>query len=557
MSSRRTQGSDRWQDVVRFADVLLRAAERHPDRDAVVFPHRRMTYCEVEERSFAVARSLLGLGLGPRSRVGLLMPNCPDYVEMLFGASLIGAVLVPINSRFAPRELGYVIENADLDVLVTSDDIVERVDYVDILQQALPGLAERPAGAAPELACAPALKAIVLIGERDAPGMIARDAFARYGDDQDDETVLALHRRSAVRSVGLVMYTSGTTAMPKGCLLTHEALVRPGFAFGRTKYLLREDDRFWDPLPMFHLSAIMPLVATFDAGAAFLCMTHIEPGAALDMIEHEGATVIYPSFPAVTQALLNHPAYHPDRFRKVRIALNVAPADMLRDMQRRMPHTVQLSCYGLTEGGGAVAINHVDDTLEQRCTTGGTPLEGMEIEIRDLETGVPVPVGTRGEIVVRGPGAFEGYYKDPERTAQTLDADGWVHTGDIGALDASGRVTYLGRTKDMLKVGGENVAAVEIESLIAQHPAIKMVAVVGVPDPKYLEVAAAFVELRPGHEATEEEIVAHCRAGLARFKVPRHVRFVSEWPTSATKVQMFRLQQQLTQELEQARTLAV
>lgn len=549
----RTQGSDRWQDVVRFADVLLRAAERSPDRDAVVFPNRRVTYAEVERRAFSVARSLLGLGLGPRSRVGLLMPNCPEFVELLFGASLIGSVLVPINSRFAPRELGYVIENADLDVLVTSDEIVDHVDYVEILQEALPGLADRSAGEPPRLACAPALRAIVLIGDRDAPGMIPRATFDRYGDDQHDETVLELHRRTAVRSTGLVMYTSGTTAMPKGCLVSHEALVRPGLAFGRTKYLLTPEDRLWDPLPMFHMSVIMPLVATFDAGAAFLSMTHIEPGAALTMIEQEGATVIYPSFPAVTQALLNHPDYHPDRFRHVRVALNVAPADMLRDMQARMPHTVQLSCYGLTEGGGAVTITDIEDTLDQRCTTGGTPLEGMEVEIRDLETGEAAPVGARGEIVVRGPGTFDGYHKDRERTAETLDADGWVHTGDIGALDESGRVTYLGRTKDMLKVGGENVAAVEIESLIAQHPAVKMVAVVGVPDPKYLEVAAAFIELRPGFDVSESEIVGHCRAGLARFKVPRHVRFVTEWPTSATKVQKFRLQAQLADELAQAR----
>jgi acyl-CoA synthetase (AMP-forming)/AMP-acid ligase II len=551
----RTRGSDRWQDVVRFGDVVLRAREQFGEREAVVFPGRRLTYAEVQERSFGVARSLLGLGCGPGSRVGLLMPNCPEFVELLFGISLIGAVVVPINSRFAPRELGYVVENADLDVLVTSDAFVDHVDYVRILQDALPGLADRPAGSSPGLDCAPALRAIVLIGQRDAPGMISRVTFDRFGHDQDDATVLALHRRTAVRDIGLVMYTSGTTAMPKGCLLTHEALVRPGFGFGRTKYLLEPDDRFWDPLPMFHLSAIMPLIATFDAGGAFLSMAHFEPGPALDMIEDERATVIYPSFPAVTQALLNHPEYHPDRLRSVRIALNVAPADMLRDMQARMPHTVQISCYGLTEGGGAVAINDVDDTLEQRCTTCGTPLEGMEVEIRDLETGAPVATGERGEIVVRGPGAFSGYHEDPERTAETIDADGWVHTGDIGAIDASGRIVYLGRTKDMLKVGGENVAAIEIESLIAQHPAVTMVAVVGVPDPKYLEVAAAFVELRPGAEATEAEIIEHCRAGLARFKVPRYVRFVTEWPTSATKVQKFRLQQALTEELEQARSV--
>jgi fatty-acyl-CoA synthase len=282
-------------------------------------------------------------------------------------------------------------------------------------------------------------------------------------------------------------------------------------------------------------------------------MTHFDADAALRLIEREHATVVYPSFPAIAQALLNHPDYHRDTFKDVRVALNVAPADTLRDMQARMPHTVMISSYGLTEAGGVVCFNDLEDTLEQRCTTGGTPFEGMEAEIRDLETGEPVEPGRRGEIVVRGYGVFEGYHKDPERTADVLDADGWLHTGDVGAMDAGGRVSYLGRTKDMLKVGGENVAAVEIESYIATHPAVSIVAVVGVPDPKYMEVAAAFIELRPGSDATEEDILEHCRRGLARFKVPRYIRFITDWPMSATKIQKFRLQERMGRELAERR----
>jgi fatty-acyl-CoA synthase len=237
--------------------------------------------------------------------------------------------------------------------------------------------------------------------------------------------------------------------------------------------------------------------------------------------------------------------------------MNVAPEDMLRDMQARMPHTTQLSCFGLTEGGGPICITDPDLTLDERCTTSGTPLAGMEITVRDLENGGPVATDAPGEILVRGFGVFAGYHKDPERTAATLEPDGWCHTGDIGSLDAAGLLRYRGRTKEMIKVGGENVGAIEIESHIATHPAVAMVAIVAVPDPKYIEVPAAFIELRPGMEADEEELLAHCRAGLARFKVPRHVRFVSEWPTSATKVQKFRLQEQLAEELAAARAEAV
>jgi fatty-acyl-CoA synthase len=390
----------------------------------------------------------------------------------------------------------------------------------------------------------------VVLGERQAAGMMTGSEFAALGRDGGEDEVLELHRRTAIRGAALMMYTSGTTAMPKGCLLSHEALVRTSTVAGRTKFRFTAEDRFWDPLPMFHMSAILPLIGVFDGGAAFLSMMHFDPDTALRMLDDERATVSFATFPAISQALLNHPDYHANRWRRIRLVNNVAPPDTLRAMQAAMPHSIQISSYGLTECGGVVAFNDVEDTLEQRCTTSGIPFEGVEVEIRDLDTGAPVPAETRGEIVVRGYCVFDGYYKDPERTAEVLDADGWFHTGDVGALTPEGRIRYLGRTKDMLKVGGENVAAVEIESYLGTHPAVSIVAVVGVPDAKYMEVPAAFIELRPGHQATEEEIVEFCRRGLARFKVPRYVRFVEEWPMSATKIQKFRLQEQLTQENE-------
>jgi fatty-acyl-CoA synthase len=533
--------SRRWQEVVRFGDLLLRAAERDRDHEALVFPGCRLTYGDLEDRAFAAARALRALGVGPGSHVGVLMSNCPEYVELLFGISLLGAVMVPINARFAPRELGYVVDNGDLEVLVTSDVVVDRVDYVARLQEALPDLT------------APDLRAIVLLGDREVPGMLGGAEFAAGATNVSDEDVLALHRRTSVRGVALMMYTSGTTAMPKGCRLSHEALVRTATVAGRTRFRFTPEDRFWDPLPLFHMSTILPMIGVFDAGATLLLMDHFDADVALRMLDDERATISFATFPAITQALLNHPDYHPDRWRRVRLINNVAPPDTLRAMQARMPHTVQISAYGCTECGGVVAFGDAEDTLEERATTCGVPFDGIELEVRDLATGVLAAPEEPGEIVVRGYCVFDGYHKDPDRTAAALDAGGWFHTGDIGALTAEGRIRYLGRTKDMLKVGGENVAAIEIESYLATHPAVSIVAVVGVPDPKYMEVPAAFVELRPGREATEEELVEFCRRGLARFKVPRHVRFVEEWPMSATKVQKFRLQERLADELAAAR----
>jgi fatty-acyl-CoA synthase len=284
-----------------------------------------------------------------------------------------------------------------------------------------------------------------------------------------------------------------------------------------------------------------------------MSMTHFEPTAALEMIDRERTTVSFATFPAITQALLNHPSYHPDRWRGIRLINNVAPPDTLLQMQQQMPHSIQISAYGCTECGGVVAFNEPTDTLEQRTTTSGRPFDGIELQVRDIETGQPCAAGERGEIFVRGYNLFDGYYRDPALTAAAFDAEGWFRTGDIGALSAEGRISYLGRLKDMLKVGGENVAAVEIESYLGTHPAVSIVAVVGVPDPKYVEVPAAFIELRPGHELTEAQVKEFSREGLAAFKVPRHVRFITEWPMSATKIQKYRLQEELTRELEQAR----
>jgi acyl-CoA synthetase (AMP-forming)/AMP-acid ligase II len=201
-----------------------------------------------------------------------------------------------------------------------------------------------------------------------------------------------------------------------------------------------------------------------------------------------------------------------------------------------------VTSYGLTEGGGVVTFSHVHDSEEKRVSTSGRPFPGMEVRIEDPETGEEVPVGEVGELTIRGPGIFDGYHNDPEKTAETMRG-GWLHTGDLGSVDEDGRITYRGRSKDMLKVGGENVAALEIEAFLGTHPAVKLVQVVGVPDPKYLEVPAAFVELVPGQELTADELVDFCKGRIASFKVPRHVRFVDEWPMSATKIQKHRLRE--------------
>jgi fatty-acyl-CoA synthase len=367
--------------------------------------------------------------------------------------------------------------------------------------------------------------------------------------------VAAVEERRArvrVRDVAMILYTSGTTASPKGCVHTHEGLVRNGIVTGRTRFLLSPQDRFWDPLPMFHVGFLLPMIAVLDAGATMLTMTHLDGGPALDMMEREHATWLFPAFPAVASTFLDHPTFASRDLTAVRMAMLVGPPKALRRLQEALPCAVQISTYGSTETGGVITYHLATDSAEQRATTCGPPFRGIELRIHDPLTGTEASPGAMGEILVRGYSLLEGYYKDAAATALAIDAEGWLHTGDLGSLDDAGHVTYHGRLKDMLKVGGENVAPAEVEAVISECPGVRVVQVVGAPDDRLDEVVAAFVELSPGAVVTEADIVGFCRGRIAGFKVPRYVRFVQEWPMSATKIQKHVLRERLWAELAQA-----
>ena len=537
-----------WVEVTTFGDLIVRAAARHPDSDAVVFPDQRHTFGSLLEAAERAARSLLGLGVRPGDHVGILMPNCMDFVEVMFGAALIGAPVIPINARFKGRELSYVARDADLRLLVTSDIIDQHIDYVEILSDCLTGLAEAPDVYGLDLDVVPELRGVVLLGNSSPAGMIDRGGFEDAAGGVSHDTVHLLRSRVALRDIAMMMYTSGTTAEPKGCPMTHEQLVRTS-SVGCERFELTGSDVFWDPLPLFHMSSILPMIGCIEAGAAYVTLTHFDPATAIGQLRDEGATICFSTFPTVTTVMLNHPDWDPAAMSSIRLMNNVASPAALEEIHRMLPGMAHMNAYGLTECGGVVAFTAPDDPPEVRSTTSGRPFRGIEVQIRDFEGGDVVPTWERGEIWCRGYSVFEGYYKDPVKTAECFDDDGWFNTGDIGRMDADGRVGYLGRVKDMLKVGGENVAAVEIESYLQTHGAVAIAQVVGVPDARYVEVPAAFVELMPGAEVAPDDLIAYCTGNIASFKVPRHVRFVQEWPISATKIQKFRLREQLCNEL--------
>jgi fatty-acyl-CoA synthase len=540
-------------NVTTIGDLLLTGADRYPNDDALVFAHRKLTYAELAARAIERARALQALGVKARDHVGLLLPSCIEFVEYIFGAALCGAVVVPINARYKPQELSYVIENGDLVTIVTTGEVPDQVDFVARLKSALPALERQAEPTQLAFAEAPKLRNIVLLGKRTDPAFVAEKALRKLARGVPIDAVHRARLRTRVRDVALMLYTSGTTANPKGCLITHEAMVRNSIALGRHRYQLRHGDRFWSPLPMFHIAAILPLIAILDVGGAYMTMGYFDAGQALEMLESERATATYPCFVTIMSDLIYHPDFKKADLSRVRLMNSnfaVQPPGIKEAMLKAMPNAIQVGTFGMTETAGTVTTSMLTDPLDVRVGRLGKPLPGLEVRIVDHETSKDLPAGGRGEVLVRGYSTLEGYYKDSKKTAQAIDHDGWYHTGDIGSVDEQGNMMFHGRIKDMLKVGGENVAAAEIEASLQRHPAVKLAQVVGVPDARYVEVPAAFVELKPGHTASTDELIAHCRAEIAGFKVPRHVRYVTEWPMGASKIQKFRLRNQLLAELE-------
>jgi len=535
-----------------MGDLLLTAADRYPNKLALVFPDAEFRYAELAQRALERARGLQAMGVKPRDHVGILMHTCPEFVELLFAVSFCGAVAVPINARYKSSELAYVIENGDLVTVVTTDAVADHVDFVERLNGALPGLAKAKDPLRLSLPAAPRLRNIVVLGKAKPAGFVTGKEFTALGRKVN---VLDVHRarlKVRLRDHALMLYTSGTTANPKGCLITHEAQVRNSMTLGSVRYRLTNKDRFWSPLPMFHIAAVLPMLAIFDVGGAYLTMGHFDPGVALKMLEKYKVTATYPSFVTLIQGLVYHPDFKKRDLSRIRLMNSnfaVQPPGVAAPIMAAMPNALQVGSFGMTEAAGTVCTGAWDEPEQLRITRLGRPLPGQEIRIVDPETKQDVATGLRGEVLVRGYNLFEGYYRDAEKTAQALDAEGWFHTGDIGSLDHNGTILFHGRFKDMLKVGGENVAAAEIEAVLQRHPAVKLAQVVGIPDEKYVEVPAAFVELEPDAAVTDKELIEFCRKEVAGFKVPRHVRFTREWPMSSSKIQKFRLRTALVEEL--------
>lgn len=538
-------------DVTTIGDCVDRAALTWPDHDAMVFPDERATFAELAARSDHLAKAFIGLGIRPDEKIGIRMNQSVDYYAVLVAAAKIGAVGVPVNVRFKAYELAHVVANSDMVALVGSPDGGEVGEHLALVAQALPSLASADG---PDLAPAeaPRLRHLVVLGDAAAPYVTGADGLERAAAGVDDETLAARRLGVRVRDTAVIMYTSGTTASPKGAMLSHEALVREGVTVARTRFSLTPDDVLWTPLPLYHIGGIAFAFACWSAGATYCHNGHFDPGVAVRQLRDEAATVAIPTFELIWMAVLDHPDFDVDDIGRLRLIFNVGTPERLRQLQERVPTAVQVSGFGSTEAASFMTLGEADDSLDDRVNTIGRPLPGLQVRIVDPETGEDCEPGRVGEIRYRGWSTFDGYYNDPERNAEVFDEQGFFCSGDLGKLDENGRFVFTGRLKDMLKVGGENVAAAEVEGFLVRHDAVAVAQVVGARDARYDEVPAAFVQLKAGATATEQEIIDFCLGSISTFKVPRYVRFVDEWPMSGTKIKKYVLRERLEAELDDA-----
>lgn len=539
------------QSILTMGEMIRSSARSFGDRDAIVFPDCRLTYAELNRAARDWAKALMAMGIKPGDHVGLLLPTCVEFITAFYGITMAGGVAVPINARYQASELGYVVANADLVAVITIGKLADGLDFSERLESALPSLQQVSDPRNLALPEAPRLRGVVCLDSENKAYLIPAGAVLDAGKAVAEEDIDARIDGVSPQDTAMILYTSGTTANPKGAMISHRAQVANSRNLG-LRYECTQDDKVWSPLPIFHIAGILPMTMILDLGGSYMTIPRFDAGLGLEMLGREGATIAYPSFVTIMQDLITHPTFKDTDLSRLRVMNSnfaVQPEWIKLAVAEAMPHTIQVGTYGLTEGAGTVSTSRLDDSYEVRTGRCGVPLDEWTVRIVDPATGKDCGPGEQGEVVLGGPNILKGYYNAPEKTAEAI-RDGWFHTGDIGSIDADGNVMFHGRIKDMLKVGGENVAAAEIEAMLQTHPAVKLAQVVGLPDARYAEVPAAFVELAEGETATEQELIAHCRGQIAAFKVPRHVRFVDVWPMSTSKIQKFRLRDHLIAELQ-------
>ena len=519
-----------------------RVAEKYPDNKALILRHQGVewTYAELQHRVDQLASGLLALGIAPGDRVGIWGPNSAEWVLTQLATAKIGAIMVCINPAYRLYELEYALNKVECKALIT-DESFKTSDYLGMLNTLAPELEYCAPGALASNKL-PKLKHVIRMGASLSAGMHNFHQICELATDADRAALLGLQTQLKPDDAINIQFTSGTTGNPKGATLSHCNILNNGYLTGEAMRLTPAD-KLCIPVPLYHcFGMVLAVLACVSHGATMVFPGEaFDPQQTLQTVQDERCTALH-GVPTMFITELDHPNFSSFDLSSLRTGIMAGapcPIEVMKRVISDMHMRDILIAYGQTELSPINNITLPDDSLERRTETVGRAMPWVEVKVID-EAGHVVPVGEKGEICTRGYSVMQGYWNDPQKTAETIDAAGWLHSGDIATMDAFGYVRIVGRIKDMIIRGGENVYPREVEEFLYQHPAISEVQVFGMPDKKMGEEVCAWVQVNEGATLSADDIKAFCKDQITHFKIPRHIRFVSEYPMTVTgKIQKF------------------
>jgi fatty-acyl-CoA synthase len=541
-----------------IGDLLDRQAEAFPDREALVYNYPeigldlRLTHREYQTEANRLAKGLMAIGIAPGEHIAIWATNVPEWALLEMAAAKIGAVLVTVNTNYRAAELEYVLRQGDVTTLMMIAEYRDN-NFLDAVYSIAPELREvqDPANEALRSAKLPALKRVVLIDPRAQPGFLSYAQVLAMGESIPDDELRA--RQSSVKpgAVAQMQFTSGTTGFPKGVRMTHHGMVNNAW-LTCARLGVQATDRFVTPMPFFHVAgSLFNLLGPLSHGATLIPLIAFDPAKQLELIARERCTHSM-GVPTMLIAMLNHPRvaeFDLSSLRQVGSGGSPVPVSLMEQVKARMDADVWI-IYGMTETHCTITFSRLQDSFELKAGTVGVPLAHASVKIVNPATGETVGFGERGELCARGFLVMKDYYNMAEKTAEAIDGDGWLHSGDLATMNAQGYVNIVGRVKDMVIRGGENIFPAEIEAFLMRHPKVAEAQVVGVPDAFMGEELVALLRLKADEEADEAEMRQYCRANISRQKVPKYIRFVTAFPLTASgKVKKFELKEQLIKEL--------
>ncbi len=529
-----------------LGSILEKYAAETPDQEFIVYPDRdlRFTYADFNRRVDNIAKGLISIGVGKGSKVGVWAKNVPDWLTFMFAAAKTGAVLVTVNTNYKASEVEYIMRDADIHTMCIVNGYRDS-DYVQIINDLVPELKSAQRGSLRSERF-PELRNVVYIGQEKQRGMYTTAELIMMGSHADDAELTAIKASLSCYDETNMQYTSGTTGFPKGVMLTHHNILNCGLATGDAMRFTPKD-RILTPVPLFHcFGCVLATCAAVTHGSTLVLLEEFDPLKALASVHKERCTAIY-GVPTMFIAELNHPMFDMFDLTSLRTGImagSLCPIDTMNQVMTRMHAREIIIVYGLTESSPGMTLTSTEDSPEIRCTTVGKAYPGVEVKVKDPETGLECPPGVQGEMCCKGYNVMKGYYKNPEATAAVMDAEGFLHSGDLGVMDENGYFRITGRIKDMIIRGGENIYPREVENFLYGLDAIQNIEIAGIPSPKYGEEVGAFIQLKAGKTLTEEEVRDFCHGKIARYKIPKYIFFVDAFPMTASgKIQKYKLKE--------------